>query len=281
MIKSLVLYGFVAFWSQFAFAQAANPLEQLSANNVAAVESFYSSLQSKFERGEASEYDLLDAYKVFYQREDRYRSHLDRWINAYPKSSSAYLARGVYYRKLGEAARGTDYISQVPSENVAYMEQMFEISKKDLKRSLKLNPKSYLSILHLLNIAQFQGDYKAADKYLALANSVSPSNFLVRARYLIQLAPKWGGSYRSMDKFINECRTQGLAQDKIDMLNAIKADDQGSAAEERGKSEFARTEFKKALILSQGADQRIRQTYLASSLRICGESEHRGKEYCR
>jgi tetratricopeptide (TPR) repeat protein len=161
------------------------------------------------------------------------------------------------------------------------MEQMFELSKRDLETSLRLNPKSYLAILNLLNIAQFEGADRVADKYLALGNAVLPSNFIVRARYLIHLTPKWGGSYRRMEKFIDECESQGLAQDKIDLLNAIKIDDQGTAAEERGNIEQARAEFKKALILSRSAGQRFRQDYLSSSSRICAEPEHRSKEYCR
>ena len=107
-----------------------------------------------------------------------------------------------------------------------------------------------------------------------------PSNFIVRARYLIHLAPKWGGSHPSMEKFIAQCRSQGLAQDKIDLLDAIKIDDQGTVAEERGNIEQARAEFKKALLLAHPASKKFRQDYLSSSARICGEPEHRGKDYC-
>lgn len=265
---------------QPALAQFVSPLEQLKANKVAVVEHQFSTLQARFEKGDASEYDLLDAYKSFYQREDLYRPQLDNWIKSYPKSSSAYLARGVYYRKLGEFRRGTKHISQVPKENIVYMNQMFEIAKNDLNASLDLNPKSYLAILHLLNIAQFQGDKRAADKYLSLGNAVLPSNFIVRARYLIQLAPKWGGSYGLMEQFIDECRTQKLTQDKIDLLIAIMSDDRGTTAEGRGNREQAHAEYKKALILSRAAGQRFRQDYLRRSSRICREPEHRGNEYC-
>ncbi len=243
------------------------------------MENVFSTLQGKFESGEASEHDLLDAYKAFYQREDKYRSQLNRWIDRYPKSSSAYLARGVYYRKLGEFRSGINYISQVPAENIGYMGKMFQLAKEDLENSLRYNPKAYLAILHLLNIAQFEGDNRAADKYLALGNAVLPSNFLVRARYLIHLTPKWGGSYPKMEKFINDSRLQGLASDKINLLHAIKFDDRGTTADERGDTEQARAEFKQALLLSRSEGRRFRQDYLRSSSRICAEPEHSGNEY--
>lgn len=266
--------------AQSAFAQLGNPLEQLRSGNFQLVENAYSALQSRFEGGMATEYDLLDAYKVFYQREDRYRDQLNNWIRHYPKSASAYLARGVYYRKLGEFRRGTTYISQVPPENVKYMEQMFELSKKDLETSLRLNPKSYLAILHLLNIAQFEGDDRAATKYLALGNAVLPSNFLVRARFLIHLTPKWGGSYKKMEDFIVECGSQGLSPQTINMLNAIKLDDQGASAEERGQMGQAYLAYTNALMLSRSAGDRFRQAYLGYSLRICNGPDH-DKEYCQ
>ena len=281
MLKHLILLIFLtAFCTQLAVAQPSRALALLGSNNVAAVESEFSSLQRKFEQGEASEYDLLDAYKIFYQREDRYRPQLDNWIKHFPNSASAYLARGVYYRKLGEFKRGSDYIPQVPNENVDYMTQMFTLAKQDLEMSLRLNPKSYLAILHLLNIAQFQGNKRAANNYLHLGNTVLPSNFIVRARYLIHLTPKWGGSYQSMERFIDKSRSQGLPQEKLDLLNAIKLDDQGAMAEEKGNNNLARAEYKRALVLARFAGERFRQDYLRSASRICGEAEHRSQAYC-
>lgn len=281
MLRLLTIFLYpVLLFTHSLHAQTSRPLEQLRSNNIAKVEAEYSALQKRFEIGAASEYDLLDAYKAFYQRQDQYRAELGNWIKSYPNSASAYLARGVYYRKLGEFTRGTNYISQVPQENISYMEHMFLLSKQDLSTSLRLNLRSYLTILHLLNIAQFEVDDRAADKYLALGNAVLPSNFLLRARYLIHLAPKWGGSHQKMEQFIEQCRAQGLSQDKIDMLSAIKADDQGTVAEERGNTGQARTEFKKALLLARSSGKRFRQDYLSSSTRICGEPEHRGKDYC-
>ena len=257
-----------------------DPLEDLRSGHVSLVESEYSSLQKRFEKGDASEYELLDAYKPFYQREDRYRPYLDNWIAQYPASSSAYLARGVYLRKLGESRRGDRYISETPRENVDYMLRMFAASKLDLKKALQLNPKSYLAVVHLLNIAQFEGDNAAANEYLSMGNALLPSNFIVRARYLIHLTPRWGGTYAAMDLFIEQCRSEGVKHDQINMLMAIKENDLGEVWEERGNFSQARAEYEQALHLSRSAGKRFRRDYLGYALSICAQAAYRGKDFC-
>ena len=261
-----------------AFAQT---LWQLESGDYQAVESAFATLQSKFEAGKATEYELLDAYKIFYQKEDRYRIPLDNWIGAYPNSPSAYLARGVYFRKLGEYRRGEGYISQVPPEHLEYMGQMFALAEKDLETSLRLNPKSYLAILHLLNIAQYEGNEQAAKKYLHLGNELFPGNFILRARYLIHLTPRWGGSYHDMEKFIAECRAQGLQKDKIDLLKAIMFNDLGFSAREQGNMDAARKAYENALILAQSGGPRFRRDYMSYASRICMDPKYGNKPYCQ
>ena len=281
MLKALFVSIFLTVgFSQLAFAQNFDPLDLLTSGDVKSVEKFYSSLQSKFDSGAATEYDLLDAYKAFYQTDDKYRVQLANWIKTFPKSPSAYLARGIYYRKLGEHKRGEQYISQTPTENLTYMEQMFKLAQSDLEISLQLNSRSYLSVLHLLNIAQFRGDTTAATKYLDLGKTILPTNFLLRARYLIQLAPRWGGSYESMDLFIRNCRSEGAPQKTIDLLNAIRLNDSGEFAQEKGMPQ-ALTDYVNALTLSRAADRRFRQDYLGYSLRICANSNYSAQDYCR
>jgi tetratricopeptide (TPR) repeat protein len=238
-------------------------------------------VQSEFEKGRITEFTLLDLYKVFYQRQDNLRAELNAWVKAYPKSSSAYLARGVYFRKLGEFKRGTNYISQVPPESIQYMAQMFTLAKRDLETALRLNPRSYLAVVHLLNIAQFEGDDDASDRYLQLGNALQPSNLLVRARYLIHLTPRWGGSYASMDQFIDESRAAGLAANQVDLLRAILLNDQGSALLSKGDWQQARRKYEGALQLSMAGGPRFRRDYLNESMQVCSDTQLAAKEYCQ
>lgn len=271
----------LAVFAQLAFAQTGDILEQLRSGHFRSVETRFSTVQTDFEKGRVTEFDLLDAYKVFYRKDDNLRTELNAWVTAYPESSSAYLARGAYFRKLGEFKRGTNYISQTPAEDVRYMTQMFDLAKKDLGMALQLNPKSYLAALHLLNIAQFEGDDDAANTYLRLGNSLLPSNFLVRARYLIHLTPRWGGSYPRMDHFISQCLTDGLNTSRIDLLRAIELDDQGRVLHENGDWEKARPKYLDALRLSISGGSRFRRDYLSASMKVCSDPQHGSKEYCQ
>jgi tetratricopeptide (TPR) repeat protein len=263
-----------------AFAEM-TPLEQLGAGNYEAVERSFAKLQARFEVSLASEYELLDGYRGFYQTKDRYRTVLDNWIKAYPHSASAYLARGVYYRKLGEYVRGTDYISNVPREDIEYMQQLFRAADKDLHEALRLNPKSYLAILHLLNIAQFEGNTAAADKYLAMGSAILPSNLLVRARYIIHLMPRWGGSYPAMARFIDDSRAQGVSKTTVDLLSAIMFNDFGMVARQKGDIEGSRLAYERALILAQAGDERFRHDYVGWATRLCLERKYSDKPYCQ
>jgi Domain of unknown function (DUF4034) len=253
---------------------------QLPAIDYTVAETRYADLQADFEAGKRSEFELLDAYKVFYAHDAGLKQQLDRWV-ASTHSSYAYLARGIYYRKLGAARRGSDYIYKVPPENLAFMEQMFDLSKNDLTTSLRLNPRSYLSVLHLLNIAQVEGDDSAARRYLKLGNGLLPSNFLIRARYLIHLTPRWGGSYELMDEFIETCRSEGLPPAKIDLLTAIKLDDRGHAEQEKQQNELAHADYASALTLSDSGGARFRRDYLQAALQLCKEPRTAASAYCQ
>jgi tetratricopeptide (TPR) repeat protein len=278
------VFRLICLWAvstQLVIAQTNDIPGQLRSGDYQSVDAQFSAVQSEFEKGRITEFTLLDLYKVFYQRQDNLRAELNAWVKAYPKSSSAYLARGVYFRKLGEFKRGTNYISQVPPESIQYMAQMFTLAKRDLETALRLNPRSYLAVVHLLNIAQFEGDDDASDRYLQLGNALQPSNLLVRARYLIHLTPRWGGSYASMDQFIDGSRAAGLAANQVDLLRAILLNDQGSALLSKGDWQQARRKYEGALQLSMAGGPRFRRDYLNESMQVCSDTQLAAKEYCQ
>ena len=261
-------------------ASQTRPLEQLSAGQFQAVEATYSALQGRFEKGSATEFELLEAYTAFYQREDRYGEQLGNWIKTYPKSASAFTARGVYYRRLGDSRRGTDYIAKVPPENLRYMDQMHALAVKDLTSALALNPKAYIATLHLLNIAIAAGDDQKALGYLNMANDILPSNLLVQARYFISLAPKWGGSWKEMEKFIKQSQARGASPERIDLLKSLMANEQGLSAFGAGEHAISRDAYARALELSKIGGPWFRNYYLKGALRLCKDPLFSAKEYC-
>ena len=161
------------------------------------------------------------------------------------------------------------------------MEEFHDWAKTDLQTSLELDPKSYLAILHPLTIAKTYNDKHLADIYLKRGNTLLPSNFLVRASYLIHLAPRWGGSYSEMKSFIAASGAQGVPKRDIDLLTAIMISDQGDTAREQQQTDLSQYAYVKALTLGTLGGPRFREDYLHNAARICKEPGHRVKDYCR
>ena len=278
--RSLILLIIFMLLTPSSFAERLAPYDALNSGDYQALQRIFSTIESNFRKGELTEYQLLDAYKVFYQRQDVFRKQLNSWVANYPDSPIAYLARGIYFRKLGEFRRGTEYIDKVPQDNINYMNQMFRLAKKDLEKSLQLDPRSYLAVLHLLNIAQFEGNDRAAKQYLLMGDKIFPENILMRARFLIHLTPRWGGSYPEMEQFIKEERQHGLPRDEEKLLIAIELDDQGNMAQQKGDIGLAIAKYQKALTLTESASSWVRHHYLQYSLQLCSSKAFHSKSYC-
>lgn len=234
-----------------------------------ALEKHFNAIEASFERGETTEFALLDAYKPLYMRNDELSDDLLRWTSTYPKSYAAHLARGTYYRKLGEINRGTAFINDVPQSTISYMERVFGIAEAELTTALPLTGKPYLAVLNLLNIARQRGDDEAADRYLAQGNKLLPQNLLLRARYLDHLKPRWGGSYTAMLAFVARCKTEGMNGSDLSLLSAIINDDKGSTAEREGDLAEAGRQYKLALTNAEGTNQALKLEYLKNSIRAC------------
>jgi len=265
---------------QPATAQTLDVLQHVKSGRFDALEKYFSSLENKFDQGQISEEELVDAYRPFYLQHDVLSGDLNLWVEQ-RSSYTAHLARGIYFRKLGELNRGTRFASETPPEKLDFMIRMFQVAKRDFWRALQLKPVSYLATLHLLNIAQFEGDRKSARMYVNLANRIHPTNFMARARYLIHLQPRWGGTHEQMQWFIDECRLAGVPADRLRWLEAIKREDEGSMQEDRGELSLAQQSFKAALALSIDAAPRFRRAYINRAIRICSRPQHSSQDYCR
>jgi tetratricopeptide (TPR) repeat protein len=274
-----LLLVFTLFFCSSVYCST-DPVAELSSGNIDKVEQHFSQIQNEFYENKIDEYSFFEQYKSFYLNDEKYIAIFNSWIDKYPKSDSAYLARGIFYRKLGEFKRGYKFTNEVTKENMDYMLEMYKLSEKDLLHALFLNEKSYISILNLINIDQYRSDAESARKHLAMANKIYPQNMLVRCRYLIHLTPKWGGDYSLMDKFIETSQSEGLSNDKINLLYAIKYDDMGDMAQLQNKIDLAIKYYEKALNLSQSGPNYFRNNYLDFSLQLCSMPKYKSEKYC-
>lgn len=234
-----------------------------------ALEAHFGSIEAKFEGGELSEFDLLDAYKPFYSRDDVYSSEMLAWTEAHPDSYAAHVARGTYYRKLGEFKRGTTFSAAVPESTAQAVVRALALAEGELTSALALSSRPHMAVLGLLNIARYRNDEAAADHYLSEARRILPGNILARARYLDHLRPRWGGSYEQMSAFVQRCRSEGLAEDQLVVLAAMIENDKGLVAQTRGDLPAAAQHFRASLLAIESAHPQLRSTYFWHSLQAC------------
>lgn len=178
-------------------------------------------VQKSFERGKIDDEQLLAAFRVFYVTDRDLEPRFSGWIEKFPASYAARLARGIYYKYMGFENRGDAYISETTEAQIAGMRFQFEKSMRDLFESSKATEKPLLSYLHAIDIGKTYDQSDLNRRLLNLANEKVPKNFVVRRKYLYSLETRWNGSVQEMSDFVKECRNAGLSPHQLRTLEAI------------------------------------------------------------
>ena len=247
-------------------------------NDIESLQTYFDDLQRRFTDGAATEFELRDNYRPFYQLDDLAVRHLRDWAESSAESYPAHLAFGIYLKKRAIAARGGDYIAKTPRARLDEAQKYFVQSAVELQKSLPLTAKPYLSLFHLLDIEMYVGDRVTAETSLRAAQELFPANMLVRDRYQQSLMPRWGGSYQEAEAFILKTKEAGGSQNLISQLQAIEYDDKGHALEESGDHAGAHAAFEHALSLGKTVGGTFSKDFLdVSRYYICSNNR---STYC-
>lgn len=183
---------------------------QLRSGEYQELERRYSALQVDFESDKISGDELRAQFRDFYATDADLATKLDNWVSQYPSSYVARVARGIYYKKVGFESRGTAYIRDTSRSQIDGMNAAFAKAIADLRGSIAMNAKPFLSYFHLLDIGNAVGAKEDLRAIYDRASSLDPNSYAIRLKYMNSLQTRWSGSLSEMQSFYAECQRAGL-----------------------------------------------------------------------
>ncbi len=162
--------------------------------------------------------ELLREFGAFARTDAALNDKLDAWVQEYPGSYAAHLARGIYYFKCGVVTRGTKYIDRTPAEQIRGMTVYLTQSRADLLASLPLDTKPLISYRYLIVIGMELGERDANRDWLERALALEQDSIVIRRPYMTSLETRWGGSLEAMQEFLDASRKDGASPDHLRML---------------------------------------------------------------
>jgi len=231
-------------------ALGTQPLTWLKSGQYSQLEASLGSLQRDYESGKISDYRLYEGFRDLYEDRAENAEHFDRWVQAYPHSYVARTARGAYYYRLAAYVRGEDLISHTPPQRIKGMLAYLVQARPDLRASLKMTAKPYLSTLYLLNVARLAGSADEKRHWLDAGNEIDPHNELLRLRYLDCLTPRWGGSLQMMRAFRAETARQPVSTGLLRRFDIVIHAETAQWLKEEGDRPGAFSEWGEVLKLS-------------------------------
>jgi len=180
----------------------------LGEENYAELERVFGGYQRAFEADSSVSPRLENAYLAFRKVAPEAERALNEWVDRHRESYVALAARGSFYYFQGLEARGTAYIKDTPEENIHAMRALFGKASADLERSLTLTAKPYLSRLTLMSMARTNGNRRAERAQYLEAVKLAPQSVELRLAHMVSLEPRWGGSYKQMEAFVDESKAE-------------------------------------------------------------------------
>jgi len=227
------------------------PLQWLKTSNYPALDSYYASLQQDYQTGKKTEMDLNSGFSLLNENKKINEHYYNEWVSAYPDSYAAKTARGIFYYKMGNEARGNGWINSTCDSQIRAMEHYFSLAVPDLTASLKMTDKPLISAYYLLNIDWYIGDVNSRRKWLDMGNKIDPSNWYIKYAYMQGLRPRWGGSYDLMQSFLKESRYFELSKLHMNKLESVIYADMVSSEEDPNKKTIAMEKLKQLILESE------------------------------
>ncbi len=169
----------------------------------------YTGLDQRFQeyldlyaRNEITAEELVGKFENF-SKTPSLEPRFDEWVNAFPQSYSARLARGIYRTTTAWERRGNALSRNTTDAQSRGFEETLKDAQSDLLLSLKLYARPVNSCRYLIRVSKGLGLDDERDM-LDEALKLDPKAMDPRFEYLNSITPKWGGSKRLMAQFLEE-----------------------------------------------------------------------------
>jgi tetratricopeptide (TPR) repeat protein len=160
---------------------------------------YFEQFQDAFEKDARHEYWIIDAGEAFQSAEPALKDQLDAWVLASPDSFAPYLARGSHWEGVGFARRGTGYAAQTGILDIKGMHDAFNLAAQDLAKAILLRPKLVAAKRYQIKIESAGGARAKIRQILDDSLIDCPTCFQIRAVYIYNTRPRWGGDYAEMN----------------------------------------------------------------------------------
>jgi tetratricopeptide (TPR) repeat protein len=171
---------------------------------------------------------------------------LSKWVES-THSAYAYMVRGAYYTEAGYNARGLKYTSQTTPEQLSLYAKLHVKAHQDLLKAKSID-NSLLPLYSLLIItAKSSGSPIPKEIFLDKAIAINPRAYHYRYAYITHLKPRWGGSWKAMQQFVDETKSYFKDNPRLWILQGYKAADKGDIASGKGSYDDCISFFSEAL----------------------------------
>jgi hypothetical protein len=182
------------------------------------VDSMLTTLNARFLTSNKYEFPNRSAIDAFYISSMTLEKHLNNWVEKYPTSKVALLARSNYY--LGQAwkCRGNKWARETPDQNFVEMNKYLGHGIEDLEKVIKTDSTWFTAYYLLYNYCKLKPDQFDVNKIFKMACNFKKDCFSFYAFQIQTKQPRWGGSYSEMENVLNEGLSQSINNPMITLL---------------------------------------------------------------
>ncbi|QIL20035.1 hypothetical protein [Thermomonas sp. HDW16] len=149
------------------------------------------------------------------------------WLRKAPESAFASMARGSYYSGAAGKARGEDYASKTPREDMRYMSELVGKAIPYLEKAISINPRLMPAYTGMIALGRMDSRSELESAEMHGAQKIDPACPELALQVLYSLQPRWGGDYDQMLAYTNTLSAYVARRPQLAVEMAMPYSDRG------------------------------------------------------